>query len=171
LTIIAAKSGGHRADVRVLSRWAGAISFCILLLLPANYLGAAEETAAPTELLIVVSNSTSHEFQVEVARTPEARGTGLMYRREMPPSHGMLFTFEPSQLVVMWMRNTYIPLDMLFIANNGQITSIAENTVPLTDTRISSGREVRGVLEIGGGLVATLGLRPGDFVRHPAFPR
>ena len=130
---------------------------------------AAEETVAPTELLTVVSDSTTHEFQVEIARTPQARGTGLMYRREMALSHGMLFTYEPSQLVVMWMRNTYIPLDMLFIADNGKITSIAENTVPLADTRISSGQAVRGVLEIVGGSAATLGLRPGDFVRHPAF--
>ncbi|MBT6441338.1 MAG: DUF192 domain-containing protein [Alphaproteobacteria bacterium] len=139
------------------------------MLLPGHNSWADEEIAAPTELLIVVSDKTAHQFQVEVARTPEARGTGLMYRREMAPSHGMLFTFEPSQRVVMWMRNTYISLDMLFIADNGQITSIAENTVPLTDTRISSGRDVRGVLEIVGGLAAKLGLQPGDIVRHPAF--
>jgi len=168
MTTIAVKSGGHRAGVRNLFRWACAVAIC-LILMPDNISQAAEEAVAPTELLVVVSDKTTHEFQVEVARTPEARGTGLMHRREMAPSRGMLFIFEPAQLVVMWMRNTYIPLDMLFIADNGQITSIAENAAPLSDTRISSGRDVRGVLEIVGGLAAKLGLRPGDFVKHPAF--
>ena len=141
------------------------VSLLMFVLLP---IGAQADARVN---LTVEGTNGPHTFQIEVMQSAEDRARGLMFRRALDADAGMLFDFRTDGIARMWMKNTYIPLDMLFIADNGQITSIAENTVPLTDTRISSGREVRGVLEIGGGLVATLGLRPGDFVRHPAFPR
>ena len=119
--------------------------------------------------LNIETDEKTHTFSVEIAKTDRQQRQGLMFRRQLAADAGMLFIYPAPQVLTMWMKNTYISLDMLFIADNGQITSIAENTVPLTDTRISSGRDVRGVLEIVGGLAAKLGLQPGDIVRHPAF--
>ena len=81
----------------------------------------------------------------------------------------MLFIYEPSRVVDMWMKNTVIPLDMLFIAEDGEIVKIVERTIPLSLTTVTSDRRVRGVLEINGGMSDRLGIRPGDRVVHPAF--
>lgn len=108
------------------------------------------------------------EFQVEVASSPAQRAYGLMYRRHLPKDQGMLFDFGASRPVSMWMRNTYIPLDMLFIRNDGSIHRIAE-AEPLSEEVISSGGPVRAVLELQGGITTKLGIRPGDRVIHPLF--
>lgn len=120
--------------------------------------------------LVIVSGSDRHVFQVEMAVTPEQRTQGLMFRQNIAPDAGMLFDFGPRpQRAMMWMRNTYIPLDMLFIAEDGQIESIAERTVPLSLETISSDGPVRGVLELNGGTASRLGIMPGDRVEHPMF--
>lgn len=118
------------------------------------------------EPLAIVSGDERHEFQVELALTPAERSRGLMYRRSMPADHGMLFDFEREEMVSMWMRNTYISLDMLFIRTDGTIARIAANTEPLSERTISSGEPVRFVLELNAGKSAELGISPGDRVEH-----
>jgi uncharacterized protein len=109
------------------------------------------------------------EFLVEMAVNPAQRSQGLMFRESLEEDRGMLFDFGKSQRATMWMRNTYVPLDMLFIDEGGQITQIAANTQPLSDAVIASREPVRAVLELRGGISAKLGIRPGDRVIHPLF--
>ena len=92
-----------------------------------------------------------------------------MHRTQLAADAGMLFDFKSDQITAMWMRNTRIPLDMLFIANDGKIINIAERTVPLSEQIIPSDGPVRAVLELNGGTVARLAIRPGDRVIHPIF--
>jgi uncharacterized protein len=126
----------------------------------------APSFAQELQPLAVVSGDQRHKFSVEIAETPEARSRGLMYRRSMPEDHGMLFDFERSDMISMWMRNTYIPLDMLFIREDGEIVRIAADTEPLSERTISSGEPVRYVLELNAGMSARLGITPGDRVEH-----
>lgn len=119
------------------------------------------------EKLEIVSGSKTSIFQIEVMKSPEQRARGLMFRQFMPEDRGMLFDFDREEPVAMWMRNTYIPLDMVFIRENGVIRHIHERAQPLDETTISSGGAVRYVLEINGGQAAKLGLKPGDTVKHP----
>jgi uncharacterized membrane protein (UPF0127 family) len=128
----------------------------------------AARAADETTLEIVTKNGV-HVFSVELARTDEERQKGLMFRKELPEGKGMLFDFKPDQDVSMWMRNTYIPLDMLFINADGTIRRIAENTEPLSEKTIPSGGPVRGVLEVIGGTAKKLGIAAGDKVAHPLF--
>ncbi|MEP9351384.1 DUF192 domain-containing protein [Xanthobacter sp. KR7-225] len=109
-------------------------------------------------------------FEVELANTESQRAKGLMFRRELGERRGMLFDFKTDQLVAMWMKNTLIPLDMLFIRADGTIARIAAMTTPLSEQTISSGEPVRAVLEIDGGASRRLGIAPGDKVAHPMFP-
>jgi uncharacterized membrane protein (UPF0127 family) len=120
-------------------------------------------------LTITTRAGARHIFQVEVARTPDQRSQGLMYRKSMPADHGMLFDFERVEPVSMWMKNTYIPLDMLFIKPDGTIARIAANAEPLSTRTISSGEPVLSVLELNAGSAALHGIRPGDRVEHPLF--
>lgn len=108
-------------------------------------------------------------FRIEVARTPHQKAYGLMFRRNLPSMTGMLFPYEGEQTVSMWMRNTYIPLDMLFIKADGEIHRIEAMTEPFSERIISSGEPVSAVLEIAGGDAARLGIAAGDKVRHPHF--
>lgn len=109
-------------------------------------------------------------FQVEVARTNEQRTQGLMCRKSLPERGGMLFDFKVDQPVYMWMKNTLIPLDMVFIRADGSIARIAAMTTPLSTETISSGEPVRAVLEIAGGEARRLGIKAGDRIAHPMFP-
>jgi hypothetical protein len=124
---------------------------------------------ADLDTLEIVSKTGVHPFAVELAMSEEQRERGLMFRRELPEGRGMLFKFEPDQVVTMWMHNTYIPLDMIFIRGDGRILRIAENTTPQSDRIISSGGLARGVLEVIAGTARKLGLAPGDRVAHPWF--
>jgi uncharacterized protein len=119
------------------------------------------------ERVEIISGSATHVFQAEVMKTPEQRAKGLMFRQFMPEDRGMLFDFDREEPVTMWMRNTYIPLDMVFIRANGTIHRIHERAQPLDETTIAAGAPVRFVLEINGGVAAKLGLKAGDRVRHP----
>ena len=92
-----------------------------------------------------------------------------MFRKELPEGQGMLFDFQRDQDVAMWMQNTYIPLDMIFIAGDGRIVNIAENTVPLSTRIVASARPVRAVLEVIGGTTRKLGIAPGDRGAYPIF--
>lgn len=127
------------------------------------------QPARPLEPLQIVTRNGVEEFRVELAQTPEELARGLMFRRELPERQGMLFDFLAEQHVGFWMRNTLIPLDMLFIGADGVIRHLHENAVPLSEETIASRYPVRAVLEINGGLARKLGIRPGDRVRHRIF--
>ena len=108
-------------------------------------------------------------FTVELADDPAERSQGLMFRESMPRSQGMLFLYEQPQRAVFWMKNTLIPLDMIFLDETGTVTHIHENAVPLDETGIDGGTGVLAVLEINGGLSRQLGVEVGNELRHPAL--
>lgn len=110
-----------------------------------------------------------YQIDAQVAATPEQRQTGLMFRKEMPQSEGMVFVFEQSSPQCFWMKNTLIPLDMIFIAADGTVKHVHANAVPLSTDTVPSRYPVRAVLEINGGSAALLGIKPGDKVKHPIF--
>ena len=150
------------------------LTICFALLALAWSAPETRAQAAPAsglEPLTIVSGGKRHLFQVEVMRTPEQRAKGLMHRNYMPADRGMLFDFQRVEPVAMWMQNTFISLDMLFIRADGTIARIAERTEPLSTRTIPSGEPVLSVLEINGGVSETLGLKPGDRVEHPLFKR
>jgi uncharacterized membrane protein (UPF0127 family) len=121
------------------------------------------------KLTIVTKSGARHVFDVEVMRNDADRARGLMFRRHLPTDRGMLFDFARDDHVSMWMQNTYIPLDMLFIRRDGSIARIAADTEPLSTRNIPSGEPVLGVLEINGGEAAKRGIAAGDRVEHPVF--
>jgi uncharacterized protein len=119
--------------------------------------------------LAIVTASGRHAFQVELADNDASRAQGLMYRRSLAPDRGMLFDFKRVEPVAMWMQNTYVSLDMLFIRPDGTIARVAENAEPLSTRTIPSGEPVLAVLEVIAGTAAWLGIKPGDRVEHPIF--
>ena len=128
-----------------------------------------EARAASIQPLEIVTKSGVQFFSVEMATTDEEKTTGLMYRKELPDGKGMLFDFSPEQQVSMWMKNTYISLDMIFIRADGRILRIAENTEPQSTSIISSGGLAKGVLEVIAGTAKKYGIQPGDRVGHSLF--
>ncbi len=126
-------------------------------------------TAAAAESLEFVTATGAHRFEIEVARTEREREVGLMYRRSMPRDHGMLFTFPSEQPVSMWMKNTYIPLDMVFVSRKGRVTSVARDAVPMSEKIIPSGPPAFAVIELNAGAARAIGLDVGDQVRYPSF--
>jgi uncharacterized membrane protein (UPF0127 family) len=117
----------------------------------------------------IASGEARHRFRVWVAATPASRSRGLMFVRELAADRGMLFLFDPPQFVSFWMQNTYVSLDLLFVAADGRIVNIAERTRPLSTDPIESVAPVSGVLEVVAGTAQRLGIRPGDVLLHPAF--
>jgi uncharacterized membrane protein (UPF0127 family) len=145
---------------------AGAVALLVALVL---VIARPTGRAADADTLEIVSKTGVHVFAVELAVSDEQRTRGLMFRRALPEGQGMLFKFEPDQVIQMWMHNTYISLDMIFIRSDGRILRIAENTKPESDNIISSGAPARGVLEVIAGTARKLGIAPGDRVAHPWF--
>jgi uncharacterized protein len=125
--------------------------------------------AASVQPLEIVTKHGVQVFSVEMATTEEEKEKGLMYRKELPDGKGMLFDFSPEQQVSMWMKNTYISLDMIFIRADGRILRIAENTEPQSTKIIPSGGLAKGVLEVIAGTAKKYGIEPGDRVAHPLF--
>jgi uncharacterized membrane protein (UPF0127 family) len=119
--------------------------------------------------LTIESDGKKHRFTVEIADNDERRTLGLMHRRQMAADAGMLFDFKRDGQVSMWMRNTVLPLDMLFVDRDGIVRKIHQRAVPFSETVISSDVPVRAVLELNGGTAARLGLKPGDKLDHPMF--
>ena len=148
------------------ARLSAVLAFLILAVLMAGRAGAAEETTVE-----IATKSGVRVFAVELAVTDEERAKGLMYRKELPDGRGMLFDFQREQAVSMWMKNTFIPLDMIFIARDGRIVRIAENTEVQSERIISSGAPVIAVLEVIAGTARKYGIAPGDRVAHPIFKR
>ena len=126
--------------------------------------------AASIQPLEIATKSGVQVFSVEMATTEEEKQKGLMYRKELPDGKGMLFDFSPEQQISMWMKNTYISLDMIFIRADGRILRIAENTKPKS-TRSSRPAGWPGVLEVIAGTARKYGIAPGDRVAHPLFNR
>lgn len=114
--------------------------------------------------LAIVSDSGRHEYRVEVARTPQEQAQGLMYRQTMAQDRGMIFPFSPPRQASFWMQNTYLPLDMIFLTQDGRIESIAADTVPMSTQPYRSQGPVAAVLELNAGEAARIGAAPGDKV-------
>lgn len=123
----------------------------------------------PREPLVIVTESGEHRFDVEVAQTQQDKAFGLMFRTELGERAGMLFPYGEPQEITMWMRNTYIPLDMVFLKADGTVHRVEARTEPLSEKVIASGGNVTAVLEIAGGIAESLKLKPGDRIRHRIF--
>jgi uncharacterized membrane protein (UPF0127 family) len=138
-----------------------------LILCLAN--GAAAKSLAVEPMEIVTSRGAFH-FKVEIADSAATREQGLMFRKSLAADRGMLFDFKRAQPVAFWMKDTLIPLDMLFVAPDGHIISIARQAAPLSETPIPSGGDTLIVVELRGGRAAEIGAEPGDIVHERRFP-
>lgn len=153
-------------------QWLG---FLALLIAATSALRAEQSTEAflagldRSPLVIETAANGARKFEVWLVRTPAERARGLMHVESLEDNSGMLFVYPSPQFVGMWMKNTLIPLDMIFIEADGRIVFIAENTVPHSLESISAGQPVTAVLELRGGRTAELGIAVGDTVRHAAF--
>jgi uncharacterized membrane protein (UPF0127 family) len=145
--------------------FAGFVAVICFLLAP------AVSWAANISTLEIASKTGVHSFSVEVVDNDADRAKGLMFRKSLPEGTGMLFDFKTEQDVAFWMKNTYIPLDMIFIRADGRILRIAENTEPMSTKQIPSRGPVLAVLEVIAGTARKLGIAPGDRVAHPIFSR
>src|SRR5689334_22997563 len=140
-----------------------------VLVITGVILAGAPADAASFQQLEIVTRNGVQAFSVEIATTEQEKQTGLMYRKELADGKGMLFDFNPEQEVSMWMKNTYVSLDMIFIRADGRILRIAENTEPESTAIISSGGLARAVLEVPAGTAKKYGIAPGDRGSHPLF--
>jgi uncharacterized membrane protein (UPF0127 family) len=144
---------------------------CALIAAAVIWSAALPARGAEEQTLEIATKNGVRVFSVELAVTDEERQRGLMFRRSLPESRGMLFDFKRDQDVQMWMHNTYISLDMIFIEADGRIRKVAENTEPMSDRIISSGGPVRAVLEVIAGTAKKFGIQAGDRVASPILPR
>jgi uncharacterized membrane protein (UPF0127 family) len=156
---------------------AAGLAAAMMAVLPVGLAGIASIAPATSALaqaalekLVIVTAKGPQPFEVEVMRTDEERAKGLMFRRYLPPDRGMLFDFKQTQPVMMWMKDTFIPLDMVFIRKDGTVSSVAENTEPHSTRTIASTEPVYAVLEVNAGTAARLGIKTGDRVQHALFP-
>jgi len=145
--------------------------FTVFMFWAACAMAQGAETWVVDHLNIVGIDGRRHGFEVELAVTPQQQTQGLMFRRALKADAGMLFDFHKVKPVAMWMKNTLLPLDMIFIADDGRIAGIAERTIPQSLDIISSPGAVRAVLEVNGGTAEKLGLKVGDRVDYPLFSR
>ena len=136
----------------------------LFLYVAASPMLAADIAFDVAPLTVVTANGHRHNFTVELAVDSDQRALGLMNRREMAPDRGMLFDFAQTRRVMMWMKNTYLPLDMLFIREDGKIATVRENAVPLSESIIDSREPVAFVVELNAGMVKRLGIAEGDTV-------
>ena len=147
--------------------------FALLLLAVAGPRAGAQSQPRletfPTGSLTIATASGPHNFTVELATTPAQMEQGLMFRRNLAPDAGMLFDFGHPTMAAFWMKNTLIPLDMLFVGQDGRIVNIRERAVPLALDTIAAAAPVRAVVELNGGTTARLGIKPGDRVIYPIF--
>ena len=144
------------------------VLFTLLALAPAIPRVEAQ-ALSKIEPLTIATADDAVMFTVEIADTEELRARGLMFRQRLPEDRGMLFDFGSPRPVSMWMKNTYIPLDMLFIRPDGSIAYIAENTVPKSLDAVGVSEPVLGVLELAAGTTRKHGIRAGDTVYHRLF--
>jgi hypothetical protein len=139
------------------------------MLLPLFATAGNSPCAADLQSIEIATKNGVFPFEVEMAVTPQETERGLMFRRELPEGHGMLFDFHRDGEVSFWMKNTYISLDMIFIRSDGRIMRIAENTTPLSERLVPSNSPVRGVLEVIAGTAKKYGIVAGDRVAGSIF--
>jgi uncharacterized protein len=151
------------APIRLWSA-AQAVLFALCL-----FVVSAPAVAFETSSIVIDTDSGTHPFTVEMAVTPNERGRGLMFRTSMAPDAGMLFDFGADDEANMWMQNTYLPLDMVFIEADGTVHRIAHDTTPFSTDIISSKGPVRAVLELNAGVAKQIGLKKGDVIHHKMF--
>ena len=156
--------GDRRLKVRRLARHMAGAALAGLLLT-----GAAVAEVCRIDSVTLRGEWGKARFSVEVADDTAERAKGLMHRRSLPLSAGMLFIYERPQPLNFWMRNTLIPLDLLFIDERGVVQKIHHSAKPLDETPIPGGDDLLSVLEINGGLSKRLGITEGSEIRHPAF--
>src|SRR6516162_4713742 len=154
--------GNDRSHPLVTTRRAFFAGLSSLVIGPPWFSVAAELQQFPKSELTIVSATGRHRFKVEVAETPEQMVQGLMFRRSLAPDAGMLFDYKQPTAATMWMRNTLIPLDMLFVDAHGKIVNIQQRAVPRSDDVIAAAAPVRAVIELNGGTAKGLGLARGD---------
>ncbi|MDZ4134120.1 MAG: DUF192 domain-containing protein [Paracoccaceae bacterium] len=132
-------------------------------------LSAFAQSCRPDSLEVRLTGGGVARFNIELADTPQTRSRGLMFREKMATAAGMLFIYERPQRAVFWMKNTLIPLDMIFADPTGLVTQVHANAIPHDETGIDGGEGVLAVLEINGGLAKRMGITQGAVLRHPAF--
>ncbi|MDS7597282.1 DUF192 domain-containing protein [Agrobacterium tumefaciens] len=142
----------------------GSAFLALLFVFVANSAFAQQKFSSET-LTVQSASGKTHQFVVELALNDAQRAQGLMFRKTMPLENGMLFDFGEERNVTMWMKNTLIPLDMLFIGRDGRVTHIHENAVPHSESVISSRGAIKYVLELNGGTAQRYGIKTGDIVR------
>jgi uncharacterized membrane protein (UPF0127 family) len=153
---------------RILNRRALLTAFLAALFVPRPGQGQSPASFQKSRLAIDTANGRKN-FNVELAITDTQHARGLMYRRKLAADAGMLFDYRFTQRITMWMRNTYIPLDMIFVGADGRVVNIAERTIPQSEAIIASKGRVRAVLEVNGGTASRLGIKPGNQVYHRIF--
>ena len=152
--------------------WSGAVHWAALLFVAALLAAAAMPADAKVrvdKLWLVPASGQEVPIDIEVAEDPQEKAMGLMFRTELADNRGMLFPYSEARELSMWMRNTYIPLDMLFIRPDGVIHRIEVRAEPMSERIINSQGEVSAVLELPGGAAERFGIKAGDRVRHPLF--
>ncbi len=143
---------------------------CGLLVVFLGMAAANDVPVARVEPVVLRTATGDVTLLAEIADSYELRARGLMFRHRLPEGRAMLFDFKQTRPVMMWMKNTHIPLDMVFIRANGTIARIAENTTPMSEDIIESGEPVAFVLEVPAGTARRIGLAPGDRVLHRLIP-
>ena len=153
--------------VHVLIAFVIVICVCVTLAV-AQVVDRSPQLDLPRVAVTVTTQTGDHTFDAQVADTPQTRSKGLMFRRDMPPREGMLFIFEQEQPLSFWMENTPLPLDLIFIRDDGSVRHVAKNAVPYSRASIPSRGSARFVLEVNAGVADEIGLKQGDLI---AFPR
>ncbi len=162
----------HRGRARAFSTLLA--SFLLFLFAAAFVATASAQTKDEKNLETLILHTRQgaiHSINIELAATPAEQSRGLMFRTRLPAKHGMLFLHDPPQRVVMWMKNTYLSLDMVFFDDEGKVVQIVEGTTPLSLARIRSSQPIAAVLELAAGSVRTLSLAKGDRAEHRFFQR
>ncbi len=148
------------------AQWAALLFVAVALALVAT---PADAKMRADRLWLVPASGQELPIDIEIAEDSQEKALGLMFRTELADNQGMLFPYGEPRELTMWMRNTYIPLDMVFIRPDGVIHRIEVRAEPLSERVISSGGPVSAVLELPGGAAARLGIKAGDRIRHPLF--
>lgn len=141
----------------------------VFLLLAAALPAGALESFQKSSLTVETASGGRYRFDVELAQTMAQQAQGLMFRESMAADAGMLFIYDSVRPASFWMKNTLLPLDMIFIAADGRVVNIHERAVPGSLDSVNSAGPVKAILELNGGMSARLGIRPGDRVRHETF--
>jgi uncharacterized membrane protein (UPF0127 family) len=137
----------------------------------ALFIAAGPALALPVENITVDTAKGHTVFKVEIAADHASQEKGLMYRKKMAANAGMIFDFDQDVMTSFWMKNTILPLDIIFIRSDGVVSSVAANAVPMSETPIPSSEPVRAVLELNAGRAAQIGMKPGDKVHAAIFDK